>query len=214
MFNVKQFGIASTLALALCGTANATSVTYDYLGKDFNVFRVINQTTNGEEITIDTLPTHVGPRISGSATFADGVDNPVTSYFLTDGTKTIDNIFSGINPFGDGQSVFSMTFNNNNVESWNVGLSYRAGFFGQENKNIELFTNSLDFGTGIDFSGHQENAGLGNDLFFRDRASILSNGTWTLREEPISAVPVPAALPLMASALGLFGFIKRRKQSV
>ena len=41
--------------------------------------------------------------------------------------------------------------------------------------------------------------------------SLARQVVWTLQ---VNAVPVPAALPLMASAIGLFGFAKRRKQSV
>ena len=37
-----------------------------------------------------------------------------------------------------------------------------------------------------------------------------SLGTWTLRQEQVSADPVPAALLLMASALGVFGIARRR----
>ena len=90
MFNVKQFGIASTLTLALCGTANAASVTYDYLGKDFDTF-FINDSTFGVPINTSTLPATIRPRIIGSATFANGIENEVTSYFLTDGFNTLDN---------------------------------------------------------------------------------------------------------------------------
>lgn len=32
-----------------------------------------------------------------------------------------------------------------------------------------------------------------------------------LRFQPVSSVPVPAALPLMASALGLFSLLRRRQ---
>ena len=52
--------------------------------------------------------------------------------------------------------------------------------------------------------------GVAND--FAD--NIGSPGIWTLRDEQVSEVPVPAALPLMASALGLFGLARSRKQFV
>ena len=211
MLNVKQFGIASAITLALCGTANAASVTYDYIGNDFDFFRVVDRLTFSDVHIIDTLPPNVGPRITGSATFADGIDNPVTSYFLTDGLRTVDNSFSGINSFIDGQSDFLMTFINNNVESWEVLFDYRSSSDFQFYKNITLFTNSSLLASGYDFSYYQEDL-AGESI--RDLANSYSKGTWTLREEPVSAVPVPAALPLMASALGLFGFIKRRNQSV
>ena len=90
MLNIKQFGIASAITLALCGTANAASVTYDYVGSVFNKFTVFNPATqNYNETTI--LPSHLGPRTTGSATFTDGIENPVTSYMLTDGITTFDS---------------------------------------------------------------------------------------------------------------------------
>ena len=216
MFNVKQFGIASTLTLALCGTANAASVTYDYVGNDFNKFSVFNPATqNFNETT--TLPSHIGPRITGSATFADGIENPVTSFMLTDGKNTLDS------PTGR-KGTFFMTFINDNVDIWNVGLISTVGaqseFDGSLESNVLitiLFTGNavipnLIFSTTSDIVQHDQRTNGRN--VFSDQGSIQSPGTWTLREDQISPVPVPAALPLMASALGLFGFIKRRNQSV
>ena len=81
---------------------------------------------------------------------------------------------------------------------------------------MQTYSNSYNGSYAQDLSQNYGYTGAtNNDTFYQNYAyNDNTPGTWTLREEPVSAVPVPAALPLMASALGLFGFIKRRKQSV
>ena len=200
MLNVKQFGIASAITLALCGTANAASVTYDYLGNDFESFFTLD--SNGITVNTSTLPATIGPRITGSATFADGIENQVTSYFLTDGINTLDTTLNSP------AMGFGMTFINGNVDTWNIALStfeiidstlkgngllsFFDGFAGRDASDKYEFINGL--------------------LVLDDRGGTLdtAGGSWSLRQEQVSAVPVPAALPLMASALGLFGFARRK----
>ena len=100
-----------------------------------------------------------------------------------------------------------MTFMNNNVENWSIVAGNEI--FGNPQQQTVLFTgNSGSIGQ---VDGSQRAQFLDGQYSFVDRAYIFdSPGTWTLREDQISAVPVPAALPLMASALGFFGFARRK----
>ena len=52
----------------------------------------------------------------------------------------------------------------------------------------------------------------GRDIYFYSRESAFAP-TLSFDVADISAVPVPAALPLMASALGIFGIARRRNKS-
>ena len=198
-----QKSLLSTLLLAgIISNANAASVTYDYVGNNFIFFQTYDPISNVSFET-NTLPSKVGPRMTGSATFADGIDNSVTSYMLTDGLNTIDNTMA------DGAG-FEMTFNNNNVDTWYISLVNNEGVLGSDFNSTQLFTQFQGFVIDYSYFQAQENGAF----LILDFASITNQGAWTLRQEQVSEVPVPAALPLMASALGLFGFAKRRKQSV
>lgn len=210
MFYAKEFSVATLLTLAMCSTANASSVTYDYLGNNFDSFNAYDGVTG--IYNVDTLPSTIGPRITGSVTFADGIDNAVTSFMLTDGIHTLSNDTINLT-----NNLFSMTFNNDNVDTWYVNLSADDHLIDANNHNyVQLITvnsNNNDFYTTdvsifsqISLYGSQRLYGYGNNLG--------NYGTWTLHQDEVSSVPVPAALPLMASALGLFGLTRRRKQSV
>lgn len=197
---MQKTTLVSLLLAGMMSSANAVAVTYDYIGNDFNRFAAIDPLT-GNLSNSDTLPSNLGPRITGSATFADGINNPVTSYLLTDGKNMLDNTMA-ISPF------FEMTFINNNVNTWFIGL------VDNENNVSISFTTKSDENpvNGQDFSNY--NVLLNGVSIVNDFADIVgSPGTWTLRDEQVSEVPVPAALPLMASALGLFGFARSRKQA-
>ena len=200
-----QKSLLATLLLAsIISTANAASVTYDYQGNFFDSFQTFDPLTNGVIIS-NTLPAKVGPRITGSATFADGIDNPVTSYMLSDGINTIDNTMAD-------SLGFTMSFINNDVHLWSIVLVNNEGNFGLDFNTTQLFTANDFFGLNTDRSIFSE---LENGQFTIDDTAFNSDtGTWTLRQEQVSEVPVPAALPLMASALGLFGLARSRKQFV
>ena len=202
MKSMQKCLLATLLLAGIVSAANAASVTYDYVGNDFNNFLAFDQVQGGSIVT-DTLPSKVGPRITGSATFADGIDNSVTSYMLTDGLNTIDNTMAD-------SLAFEMTFINNSVNTWFIALinnEVRSGF---DQISTQLTTQAQ---AGIlDQSLFQEQE---NGVFLiQDVGSVATQGSWSLRQEQVSEVPVPAALPLMASALGLFGFARSRKQAV
>lgn len=193
--------LASFLLAGIINNVNASSVTYDYVGNDFTNFAAIDPLTNNLSSS-QTLPSHLGPRITGSATFANGIDNPVTNYMLTDGKNTLDNTSNG--------PSFAMTFINNNVQTWLIALTNFDG-----NVGASLYTQGDYFtiGNGLDKSIYYEYTN-GQILFANDFAQNAGlQGTWTLHEDQVSSVPVPAALPLMASALGLFGFGSMRRKS-
>lgn len=198
-----QKSLLATLLLAgIVSTANAASVTYDYVGNNFNFFLTYDPLF-GVTFPTDTLPSKVGPRITGSATFADGIDNPVTSYMLTDGINTIDN--TTVDSFG-----FEMTFINNNVNTWFISLVDNEFPSGLDFNSTQLFTAAQGITTDSSFFSMQES---GVFLINEGASNAGQGGSWSLRQEQVSEVPVPAALPLMASALGLFGFARSRKQA-
>ena len=204
MKSMQKSLLATLLLAGIISTANAASVTYDYQGNFFDSFQTFDPLTNGVIIS-NTLPAKVGPRITGSATFADGIDNPVTSYMLSDGINTIDNTMAD-------SLGFTMSFINNDVHLWSIVLVNNEGNFGLDFNTTQLFTANDVFGLNTDRSIFSE---LENGQFTIDDTAFNSDtGTWTLRQEQVSEVPVPAALPLMASALGLFGLARSRKQFV
>ncbi len=195
---VQKAMLTTLLLVSVISTANASSVTYDYVGSAFDNYSSYDPVTG-----TGVLPLTIGPRITGSATFANGIDNPVTSYMLTDGINTLDN--SGAN-----QYQFNMDFVNNNVNSWGIYI-YNQQIVGNytylytfDNFSTNPFDESLKYTFNI-----YGTSGAYDYAFNQNQP-----GTWTLHQDEVSSVPVPAALPLMASALGLFGFAKRRKQLV
>ena len=203
MKSMQKSLLATLLLAGIISTANAASVTYDYVGNAFDSFTTFDPLQGGE-IGTNTLPQKVGPRITGSATFSDGIDNPVTSYMLSDGLNTIDNTMA------DSLS-FDMTFINNNVNTWVILLINNEGFFGSDFNSTQLLTQNQSFVVDSSLFFKQEN---GETLILDTASNGNQGGPWSLRQEQVSEVPVPAALPLMASALGLFGLARSRKQIV
>lgn len=195
---VQKAMLTTLLLVSAISTANASSVTYDYVGSAFDNYSSYDPVTG-----TGVLPLTIGPRITGSATFADGIDHPVTSVMLTDGINTLDN--SGAN-----QYQFNMDFVNNNVNSWGIYI-YNQQIVGNYTYLYtfnNFYTNPFDESLKYTFNNYGTLGAY--DYAFNQNQP----GTWTLHQDEVSSVPVPAALPLMASALGLFGLAKRRKQSV
>lgn len=197
---MQKITLTSLFLVGIISNANAATVTYDYVGSAFNNFKTINPLT-GFISDSNSLPPNIGSRITGSATFANGIDNSITSFTLSDGINTLDNTMTGIR-------LFNMTFNNSNVDTWSIGLAKTVN-----SVSVSLFT-MFDGNLNVEDQATLQSSTIFG-LIADDFANIHgSPGTWTQREDQVSAVPVPAALPLMASALGLFGFgAMRRKTS-
>lgn len=190
--------LASLLLASVMSNAYAATVTYDYVGNDFNIFTAFDPITGGTGGSA-TLSAVLGPKITGSVTYANGIENGVTSYMLTDSKNTLDNSNSNI------PLPFNMTFLNNSVDTWTIVLNTTVN-----DVFVSLATNNE--GTARDQSYRATSF---NGVSIIDVGDIvLSPGLWTLRQEQVSSVPVPATLPLMASALGLFGWARGRKQAV
>lgn len=201
---IQKTILVSLIMAGVIGHANASSVTYDYVGSDFNKFIRLDPKTNTYAES-NTLPYTIGPRLTGSATFANGITNPVTSFKLSDGKNTIDNMSANL-------AYFNMTFAGSDVKTWSIDL---LDYNDNPNSVLQFYKVLTS-----DYYSNTNNRDQSNyDAYTIDGAFEVSDsadelgspGSWTLQ---VNAVPVPAALPLMASAIGLFGFAKRRKQSV
>lgn len=186
--------LAGFILLGAMANAQASSVTYDYVGNDFTTF-------TSDEGSPNTLsPNSIGKRLTGFATFDNGIEYVATSYGLSDGINSITNLTANSASFG-------MTFDNQNVDTWILSLNSINIPLGIETLTSQFFTSNIRF---ILDSVSLATSSQDGEI----AANFSSPGTWTLRQEQVSAVPVPAALPLMATALGLFGLAKRRKQAV
>ena len=104
------------------------------------------------------------------------------------------------------------TFNNGDIDNWAVSFNERVLGSNDFSSFVQrgLFTTSDNLSEGNPFDTSFFDQRINNQFFDVESAVNDSPGTWTLREDQVSAVPVPAALPLMASALGFFGFARRK----
>ena len=123
-------------------------------------------------------------------------------------TNLINNVEASFNNFFiNDMQVFSNKDGNNNSFSYTV-----------------LQTGVLDFqfvsqGGFVDGNGSQNIAVLSNVAGFSEQFLLLLDDSFVTHMDfddhsvGVSAVPVPAALPLMASALGAFGIARRRNKA-
>ena len=122
---------------------------------------------------------------------------------------TFTNLISDVeadfnNFFINDMQVFSNKEGNNNSFSYTV---LKSGVLDFQFKSEGGF---------IDSNGSQNIAVLSNVESFSDQFLLLLDDSFATHMDfddhaiGVSAVPVPAALPLMASALGAFGFARRR----
>ena len=182
--------LAGFILAGVMANAQATSVTYDYVGNSLQDLEGFGNT-------------HVGERVFITAVFDDFVDNSHNNanfISMSDGINTIDTNNAST------ASSYGFDVENGNIKKW--ALSYNKTTSSAESfqfTQLESFGETIIYSSDDSFSGLRDFINPGAN--YSDYKYINFNpGTWTLRQEQVSSVPVPAALPLMATALGLFGF--------
>jgi hypothetical protein len=187
---------AAVIAAALGGSAVASAATYDF-SYTF---------TDGQQITGSLDGTLSGTSISNISdlqvslngiAFTGGSDSsgPTTLgiYGWDTTTKTFDST----------PAVFSTVSSQNNFEIADENPT------GANNANYFFsFVNDPTAGTLIGAGNFLATDNFSGPNAPQSAADFADDGTWSVTPAP---VPLPAALPLLLSGLGLFGFSRRRR---
>jgi hypothetical protein len=176
---------AAIFAAACHAPAEAATTTYDYLGNSYTVQFGCNDVTCGDHMTGSVTFDFDTTGVSGTFALSGG---QIADLSLTSGPITAPT--AAISPSS------SLTLTAGAITSWVVFHSAPSVFLLTQNGDPNFPRDHIDlagFGAVIDFNP----------------------GVWTLvsATDP-SAVPLPAALPLFASVLGLggiFGYRRRRQ---
>ncbi len=200
MLDVVKTGVRSVVACAVLGlSANASASTVDLAG-DFTAVELISfELLNG-------LGLSVGP--TGLATVDNSGSNPIFTFPVTGGTLDTVTGAALIEHDGSGLSITdgadTLTLENFFIDT-DAGEMYGdVGINGTDAGNALLFT--LSGSNTLLLS--QPAADVLNDLFDTKLKKREKFGRATIKLTP---VPVPAALPLLLSAIVGLGFLSRRR---
>lgn len=216
MKNLKYGFLAGVALMALSMSAFADSITYNYVGNPLTV------ATAPDGYTVD--PVEGATRMTASVTFSGALAaslistgtldisysylstigysnwNPDLSFSISDGVSTLTQ---------DTANVYSVSMSivDGIINNWYIGARTFTGSDGsQAEGDIDLAINSA--------TESKKVVGMTSVVTFEpgQMYHMVDNGppnSWT-QGPGVSAVPVPATLPLLASAVGLFGFARRR----
>jgi hypothetical protein len=196
-FPIMKFLIkAAVIAAALGASAAASATTYDFsytFSDGQQITGSLNGTLSGTNITNIS---DVQVSFNGIA-FAGGTDaNGPTTLQMFGGYDASDNLY-------DVPAVFSTVSSQNNfmIADENPDGPNQANYY-------FTFVNSPAFGTEIGAANFLQSDSFSGPGGTQADADFADDGTWKVTAAP---VPVPAALPLLASGLALFGIGRRRR---
>jgi hypothetical protein len=180
---------AAAIAVTLAGSAVAGAATYDF-SYTF---------TDGQEVTGSVNGTLNGTQISDISNLQVSLDGAA---FVggTDATGAATSLklygFDAANGLYDSPATFSTVSTNNNFAIADQDPSGNPNYFFS-------FLGASNGGPLIGAGNFLQGNGLGG---FQAAGDTVDTGTWN-----VTPVPLPAALPLLLSGLGMFGFAKRRR---
>lgn len=189
------------------GVTNASPVRYIYTGNPFNIFEPGVPEGVDRISAVFGLQEPLPPNFSGSP--------PSSEFSISDGVSSFDNV-----DFNDGGftflrvSFFVETDENAMISNWSIGFLLAERDAGQ---NALLLTESgdpMDPESGpvdstlycVDSGGLPTDPIICQSLLSVKAEVFESPGTWEMQ-----IIPIPAAIWLLGSALGILGYMRRRQ---
>lgn len=215
------------LALALIGLFGSAQASGLYVDPTSSVFTINNYNLNPNTTGLETRGVlgNLYASVAGQITFTYlGQESGYSNKFSlnlggSDGIKSfLDNGNGGLNSTTIGTNIIDNTVNAGLISFWFTDVTNGKSAYNGSNNNGRIGFAFLGNKVGRNFQyDHETTFGyydyiIGfNDKFKDADYDDLVVGVKFTPNSP-SAVPVPAALPLMATALGLFGFGAGRRR--
>ncbi len=186
MFNIRRLTFSALLPLMaiLWLTATANATTYHYT----------SNIVDGKYMTATANLDCVGPCATGNYSFGSGLSSFTLSVYEVTNTllASLSSDAPGVRSYGENIRIVDGA-----VENWRMFLS------SEHATNQFSVNNEAVYGV-HDFALFQDN------YIFTDFSDMT--GSWTT-PPPVSAVPLPGALPLFMAAAAMLGFAARRKRT-